>query len=70
MTVDGVFGDGVEDLEDPEDLREQGKQPFDHDLSTTLFHASIVGIFPLHVITMPVHHCGDGTGGFFKALAC
>ena len=31
--VDGVFGDGAEDLEDPEDLLEQGKQPFDHDSS-------------------------------------
>ena len=36
LTVDGVFGVGAEDLEDPEDLREQGKQPFDHDLSTNI----------------------------------
>ena len=29
-------GSGAEDLEDPGYLADQGKQPFDHDLSTNI----------------------------------
>ena len=42
--VDGVFGVGAEDLEDPEDLRDQGKQPFDHDWAYVTLHVIIASI--------------------------
>ena len=37
-------GIGAEDLEDPGDLVDQGKQPFDHDWAYVTLHVKIASI--------------------------